>query len=103
MYGHTSRMALWRVLREAPELADLRAKDQPWSKVRDARCRKLANRLLAELWHMGFAVSARLPSDHAPVKAGRKPQTHADWRNSKLKPPPEHNPKQQDVEDRKPA
>jgi hypothetical protein len=47
---------------------------------------------------MGFAVSARQPSDHAPLKAGREPQTHKDWRDRKLLGLPGHNPKQQDVE-----
>jgi hypothetical protein len=103
MYGHTSRMAIWRVLREAPELASLRTETETWAKIKDARCRKLANRLLAELWMMGFAVSARKPSDHAPVKAGRNSAVHKAWRDQKLKPPPEDNPKQHDVEDRKPV
>jgi hypothetical protein len=85
-----------RVLKEAPELADLRTEKEPWSKVRDQRSRKLADRLISELWMMGFAVSARRPSDPAPVKGGRDPAAHKAWRNSKLKPPPERN--QSDVE-----
>jgi hypothetical protein len=102
MYGQTARKAILRVLKEAPELADLQTKAEateqakPWSKVRDHRSRKLADRLIAELWMMGFAVSARKPSDHEPVKGGRDPEVHKAWRNSKLKPPPERN--QSDVE-----
>lgn len=100
MYGHTARLAIWRVLREAPELKDLKTEGESWGKIKDARCRKLANRLLAELWMMGYAVSARVPSDHAPVKAGRKPETHKAWRNSKLPAPKQRN--QTDVQDQPP-
>jgi hypothetical protein len=45
---------------------------------------------------MGFAVSARVPADHAPVKGGRDPAVHKAWRNEKLPPPPKTN--QSDVE-----
>jgi hypothetical protein len=89
MYGQTSRKAILRVLKEAPELADLQTKAEvpvPWHKVRDQRTRKLADRLLSELWMMGFAVSARRPSDPAPVKGGRDPAAHKAWRDQKIKP-----------------
>jgi hypothetical protein len=95
MYGQTARKAILRVLREAPELADLRLvtkqegldlRLEPWSKIRDTRSRKLADRLVSELWMMGFAVSARRPSDPAPVKGGRDPAAHKAWRDSKIKP-----------------
>jgi hypothetical protein len=104
MYGHTARMALWRVLREAPELRDLRTETgETWNKVKDARCRKLANRLIAEVWHMGFAISARQPSDHAPVKAGRDPSVHKAWRDQKLHPTPKANQSDVEVQAEKPA
>jgi hypothetical protein len=89
MYGQTSRKAILRVLKEAPELADLQTKTEvpePWSKVRDTRSRKLADRLLAELWMMGFAVAARTPNDHAPVRGGRDPAVHKAWRDQKARP-----------------
>lgn len=98
MYGHTARQAILRVLKEAPELADLRTEKATWAKIRDQRTRKLADRLLVELWMMGFSVAARRPADHAPVNASRNERAHADWRNSKLNPPPKTT--QSDVEDR---
>jgi hypothetical protein len=109
MYGQTARKAILRVLKEAPELADLQTKAEateqakPWSKVRDHRSRKLADRLIAELWMMGFAVSARTPKDHEPVKGMRHPKAHADWRNSKLKPLPETTQSDVEVGAEKPA
>lgn len=99
MYGQTARNAVLRVLKEAPELADLQTRGEPpvpWSKLKDNRTRKLANRLLSELWMMGFAVSARKPSDRPPEGASRDPEKHKAWRNAKLPPPPKTN--QTDVE-----
>jgi hypothetical protein len=109
MYGQTARKAILRVLKEAPELADLQTKAEateqakPWSKVRDHRSRKLADRLIAELWMMGFAVSARQPSDHAPLKAGRDPSVHKAWRDQKLHPTPKANQSDVEVQAEKPA
>lgn len=110
MYGHKARNSLIRILSEAPELKDLYApadtKDgppKPWSKVRGVRARKLADRMLVELWHMGFAVSARVPADKAPMPGGRSPAVHRDWRNSKLPPPPKATPVTKDVEGEKTA
>lgn len=106
MYGQTVRKAVLRVLKEAPELADLATRGEPpipWSKIRDQRTRKLADRLLIELWHMGFAVSARTPADHEPVKGGRDPAAHAAWRNAKLPPPPKTNQSDVEVQAQKPA
>jgi hypothetical protein len=74
MYGQTARKAILRVLKE------------PWSKIRDQRSRKLTDRLISELWMMGFAVSARRPSDPAPVKGGRDPAAHKAWRDQKARP-----------------
>lgn len=98
MYGQTARKAILRVLKEAPELADLRTEEQTWNKVKDQRSRKLADRLLAELWMMGFAVSARQPSDRSPLASGRDPLAHKAWRDQKLKPPPKTNQKDVAVE-----
>jgi hypothetical protein len=103
MYGHKARNALIRVLTEAPELADLGTETARWSKLKGRRSRKLADRLLVELWFMGFAVSARKPDDHEPVKGGRDPKVHADWRNSKLNHPIEHNQSDVEVQAEKPA
>ena len=103
MYGHKARNALIRVLTEAPELADLRTETATWGKLKGQRSRKLADRLLVELWFMGFAVSARVPKDRAPFTGGRDPSAHAAWRNSKLKPPPEDNQKDVEVQAEKPA
>jgi hypothetical protein len=91
MYGQTARGSLFRVLKEAPEMAGVP------SKIRDRTCRKLADRLIAELWMLGYAVSARQPNDHEPLKGGRDPEVHHAWRNSKLKPQPKAT--QSDVED----
>ena len=104
MYGHKARNAIIRVLTEAPELADLRLMEAPeralpWSKIKGQRSRKLADRLLVELWFMGFAVSARTPKD----RGDRDPTTHKAWRNSKLKPPPETTQSDVEVGAEKPA
>jgi hypothetical protein len=104
MYGHTARMAIWRVLREAPELTDLRTQEgATWAKVKDTKCRKLANRMLAELWMMGFAVSARQPSDRAPLKAGRNSAVHKAWRDQKLHLTPATTQSDVEVQAEKPA
>jgi hypothetical protein len=107
MYGHKARNAIIRVLTEAPELEDLRLilkeapepRAVPWSKIKGQRSRKLADRLLVELWFMGFAVSARTPND----RGDRDPFTHKAWRNSKLKPTPETTQSDVEVGAEKPA
>jgi hypothetical protein len=110
MYGHKARNSLIRILTEAPELTDLYAPSdtkaeppKPWSKVKGVRSRKLADRLLVELWMMGFAVSARVRADPAPVKGGRDPAVHKSWRNDKLLPPPKTNQSDVEVQASKPA
>jgi hypothetical protein len=104
MYGQTARKAILRVLKEAPELTDLRAETLTWAKLKDQRSRKLADRLLVELWMMGFAVSARQPDDQAPAGAGgRDPEAHKAWRDQKLKPPPKDNQSDVEVQAQKPA
>ena len=80
MYGHSARKALFAILKDAPELADARIKrENKPIKITPARLRKLTDRVLVELWHRGFAVSARTPDD----KGDRNPEHHADWRATK--------------------
>lgn len=99
MYGQTARKAVIRILKEAPELADLATRGEPpvpWGKIKDFRTRKLANRLISELWMMGFAVSARTPADKSPLASGRDPLAHKAWRNAKL---PPAKPATKDIQD----
>lgn len=88
MYGHTARKALMRVFREAPELRECHVPDTKGRqrKLRATDHRKLADRLLVELWMMGFAVSARKPADRPPSSHGRSHQAHEAWRASKTAP-----------------
>jgi hypothetical protein len=79
MYGHKARTTLIALLKESPEL---KVGDPPKSVVTPDGYRKIADRLLIELWMRGFAVSAR--------KVGMKPPKdapeHKAWRDEKLAP-----------------
>ena len=88
MYGHSARHALMRIFKEAPELRECHRPDTMGKerKLRASDHRKLADRLITELWMMGFAVSARKPADRPPVKGGRDPLKHREWRERKNAP-----------------
>jgi hypothetical protein len=77
MYGHKARATLIALLKEAPEL---KVGEPPKSVVTPAGYRKIADRLLVELWMRGFAVSARKRTDRAPKDAPE----HKAWRDQKL-------------------
>ena len=83
MYGHSAREALFAILKNAPELVDARIKkeDKP-VRITPQRLRRLTDRVLKELWHRGFAVSARTPDD----KGDRSPEHHDAWRATKRSP-----------------
>jgi hypothetical protein len=80
MYGHKARNTLIALLKESPEL---KVGEPPKSVVTPTGYRKIADRLLIELWMRGFAVSARKPTDRAPKDA---PTDHKAWRDQKLAP-----------------
>ena len=86
MYGHKARESIVAVLKDEPELS-VRA-------LKPAQLRKIADRLLIELWMRGFQVSARTVGKKAP-KAAPDPKA---WRDAKLAPKPKRRPKQADVE-----
>jgi hypothetical protein len=77
MYGHKARNTLIALLKEAPEL---KVGDPPKSVVTPVGYRKIADRLLVELWMRGFAVSARKITDKPPADV----PDHKAWRNEKL-------------------
>jgi hypothetical protein len=77
VYGHKARNCLIALLKEAPEL---KVGDPPKSVVTPTGYRKIADRLLVELWMRGFAVSARKSSDRAPKDV----PDHKAWRNEKV-------------------
>jgi hypothetical protein len=77
MYGHKARNTLIALLKEAPEL---KVGEPPKSVVTPVGYRKIADRLLIELWMRGFAVSARKPTDRPPADV----PDHKAWRDQKL-------------------
>jgi hypothetical protein len=79
MYGHKARNTLIALLKECPEL---KVGDPPKSVVTPIGFRKIADRLLVELWMHGFAVSGRTPRDKAPKDA----PDHKDWRDKRMAP-----------------
>jgi hypothetical protein len=79
MYGHKARNTLIALLKESPEL---KVGEPPKSVVTPTGYRKIADRLLVELWMHGFAVSARKVGARAPKDA----PDHKEWRDKKLAP-----------------
>jgi hypothetical protein len=80
VYGHKARNTLIALLKESPEL---KVGDPPKSVVTPDGYRKIADRLLIELWMHGFAVSARKVGEKPPKGAT---DDHKGWRDKKLAP-----------------
>lgn len=84
MYGKNARNSLMAAMKDAPEMKlgrfpNARGKEGP---ISDTLLRQLTDRIILELWHRGFALSARSLLDYG----NRDPELHRQWRSTKMKP-----------------
>jgi hypothetical protein len=99
MYGRTLKQAMRGIIEEADDL--IRGVDG--KRLKPSARNKLIERILLELWMRGYAVSARTMNDLYRDPTARNPAAHRDWRDQKLKPPPDRNQSDVEVQAEKPA